>query len=311
MPLLVVLAGGVGAARFLQGLAKTTDPRDLVVIINTADDFELYGLHISPDVDTITYTLAGIIDEAKGWGIANDTFNFLEMMGRYGLPTWFKVGDQDLATHVLRTMLMKSGKSLTETTNAIRERLQVRSKILPMTNDRVTCFIRTPSDEIHFEEYYVKRGFQDEVVAINYRGLDDAKPAPGVIESIMKADAIVIAPSNPLVSIGTILRLRGVRDALKLTEARILAVSPIVGGVAIKGPADKMLAAMGIEVSPFGVASLYQDFLDVMVIDTIDSGLRERINQLGIEVIATNTLMKKMEDKIVLAEAVVRGLRTA
>ncbi len=306
--MLVVLAGGVGAARFLQGLAKIVDPKELVVITNTGDDLELYGLHISPDVDIITYTMAGIVDEEKGWGIANDTFNFLGMAERYGLPTWFKIGDFDLATHIFRTMIMRSGKSLTEATRSICDHLKLQCKILPMTDAKVACLIRTGAEEIHFEEYYVKRGFQDRVEEIIYQGFDKADPAPGVIDSVMEADGIIVAPSNPLVSIGTILRIRGVRHALQQTKARVLAISPIVGGAAIKGPADKMLAASGVEVSPFGVATLYKDFLDVMVIDLVDQGLREMIHRLGVEVVVANTIMKKLDDKIALAEVALRGV---
>jgi len=304
----VVLAGGIGAAKLIEGLVRLVDEQELTIITNTADDFELYGLHISPDLDIVTYTLAGIVNREKGWGMANDTFNFLAMAEKYGLPSWFKIGDMDLATHMFRTQMMSEGKSLTDATQMICRRLGLRCTILPMTNDKVECRVRTATEEMHFEEYYVKRQSGDPIEAVIYRGFDRAKPAPGVIAALETADGIIVAPSNPIVSIGTILKVKGVREALGRVRAKTLAISPIVGGAAIKGPADKMMAAMGVEVSALGVASLYRDFIDTMVIDRVDAYLSDRIRDLGLEVIVTNAVMSTLEDKVALAESALRGV---
>ena len=302
--MIVALAGGVGAARFLTGLTKLIPQDQLTVIANTGDDIELFGLHISPDIDIVTYTLAGIVDEEKGWGIRGDTFYCLEMLRKQGNPTWFNLGDRDLATHIHRTQRLKQGATLTQITSEISMALGLKTKILPMSNDRFETHIRTSDGLIHFEEYFVKRQFRDEVLGVEFVGASTAKPSPGVIESILEAERVIICPSNPVVSIGTILAIEGIRDALRRTNARVIGVSPIVGGAPIKGPADKMLRYLGLEVSAYSVAKLYADFLDVFLIDITDS---EQLNQIGalcIEVKAANTVMKSMDDKVRLAQAV-------
>jgi len=302
---ITALAGGVGAAKLLQGLVQAVDPREVAVIVNTGDDAEFYGLHVSPDLDIITYTLAGIVDESKGWGVKGDTFHCLEMLRRYGYETWFMLGDRDLATHIHRTLLLKRGLRLSEVTDLIRKSLGVKARIIPMTDDRVGTYIVTDKGTMHFQEYLVKRGARDRVVNVVFKGIENAKPAPGVIESILESEGIVICPSNPIVSIGPILSIKGVREALKRTEAKVVGISPIVGGATIKGPADKLMRGLGIEVSAYGVAQLYSDFLDYFIIDNVDRALAERIENLGIKVIVTNTIMRSMEDKVRLARLVV------
>jgi len=302
--MITALAGGVGAARFLQGLTTLVKGDELTVIVNTGDDIELFGLDISPDIDIVTYTLAGIVDEEKGWGLKEDTFNCLSALQTYGFETWFKLGDKDLATHIRRTHLLKSGFRLSSVTNDICQALGLRLRILPMTEDKFETVIVTDKGRMHFQEYLVKRAAQDKVLGVEFSGAVTARATPGVIESILESDAVIICPSNPIVSIGTILSLKGVKNALMKTEAKIVAISPIVGGVPVKGPADKLMRSLGLEVSAFGVAGFYKDFLDTLVIDSVDKAQKERIQHLGLNVVVTNTVMKTLQDKIQLAQAV-------
>jgi len=302
--MIAALAGGVGAARFLQGLVRIVSEKEVTVIVNTGDDIELYGLHISPDLDIIMYTLAGIVDEEKGWGIRGDTFHCLETLQKYGHETWFNLGDRDLATHIYRTHQLKHGLSLSEVTSRLCQALGLSVKILPMTNDRFATKIATESGAIHFQEYLVKRGAQDKVMNVVFEGAEEVQPAPGVVGSILKSDMVIICPSNPIVSIGTILSVKNVRNALRETKARVVAISPIVGGRPIKGPADKLMQGLGLDVSAYSVAKLYQDFLDAFIIDRVDEAEKEHIESLGAEVVVTNTIMKNLEDKMQLAKAV-------
>ncbi len=307
MPCLITaLAGGVGAAKFLTGLSMLVPPQDLSVIINTGDDIDLYGLHISPDVDIVAYTLAGIVDEAKGWGIRDDTFHCLSMLKSYGLEAWFNLGDKDLATHIHRSDLLSHGFSLSQVTDEFAGKLGLKTKLYPMTNQRVSTKIKTPQGWIHFEDYFV-RNQSKEVLGVQFEGAEQAKPAPGVLNAILNAQLIVVCPSNPIVSIGTILSIDGVREALRQTRAKVVAVSPIVAGAPIKGPADKLLHGLGLKVSAFGVAELYADFVDVFVIDRLDASEKERIERLGIKVKVTNTIMKSLTDKVNLAKVVLEG----
>lgn len=296
------LAGGVGAARILQGVVRVVSPEDVTVIVNTGDDMVLYGLNISPDIDIVTYTLAGIVDQEKGWGIENDSFGFLEQMRRYGHDTWFGLGDRDLATHINRTKLLKQGHSLSEVTRIHCNVFGVKTRIIPMTDQKFETHIETSKGLMHFEEYLVKHRADDMVQGVKFLGKESAKPAPGVIESILEADVVLIAPSNPIVSIGTILSLDGIREALVNTDAPVKGVSPIIGGKPVKGPADKLMSGLGYEVSALSVALIYRDFLDHFVIDTVDRGMVEKIIEMGISVSVTNTIMRTMEDKIALAE---------
>jgi LPPG:FO 2-phospho-L-lactate transferase len=301
---ITALAGGVGAAKLLTGLTKHVKQEDLTIIVNTGDDIQLHGLHVSPDLDTITYTLAGIVNEEKGWGIKDDTFQFLDASKKLGLETWFAVGDRDLATHVYRTELLGQGKRLSEVTATLCRAFGVGAKVLPMTDDPFETRIVTNSGTIHFQEYLVKRQAQDKVLGVEYVGADVAKPAAGVVEAVRDADLVVVCPSNPVVSIGTILSVNGVRDALRRGDARKVAVSPIVAGTPVKGPAGQLLRGLGLEVSAYAVAKLYADFLDVFVVDVADSAEKERIEKLGVEVRLTNTIMQSLDDKVRLAKFV-------
>jgi len=280
------------------------NPADLTVIANTGDDIELFGLHISPDVDIVTYTLAGIVDEDKGWGIKDDTFHFLDTLKSYGVDAWFNLGDRDLATHIYRTTKLRQGKTLTEVTADISRSLNLKIKILPMSNSHFETKIKTPIGTMHFEEYFVKHQFEPEVLGIEFDGVKSATAAPGVLEAISGADLVVVCPSNPLVSVGTILSVHGVREALRQTSARVVGVSPIVAGLAIKGPADRMLRALGFEASAVGVAGLYSDFLDAFVIDQKDAAEAERVEALGVEVVVADTVMRSLKDKATLAKTV-------
>jgi len=302
--MLVALAGGVGASRLLYGITKLIPPEKLTIIVNTGDDIEMHGLHISPDVDTVVYMLAGVIEESRGWGVRGDTFHCLEMLGRYGCETWFKLGDRDLATHIYRTMLLRRGIPLSTITDKIRKMLGVKSRVIPMTDDRVETWIITDVGEMHFQEYYVKRRFRDRVLGVVYRGIRDARPAPGVLEALRGAKAVVLCPSNPIVSIGPILALKGVREALMECEAEKVAVSPFVGSKPVKGPADRLMEGLGLEPSAYGVARLYADFLDKFVLDRRDIALKEKIEALGVEVVVADTLMKTPADRVRLAKVV-------
>jgi LPPG:FO 2-phospho-L-lactate transferase len=305
--MITALAGGVGAARFLTGLTQLVKKKDLSVVVNTGDDIEMFGLHISPDIDILAYTLAGIVDDDKGWGIKRDTFQCLDMLKRLGLPTWFALGDKDFATHVFRTELLKKGFTLSEVTDKICRALGVRVKILPMTNDRFETRIKTEDGSIHFEEYFVKRASKDKVLGVEFIGVTDAKPSPQVIDSIMNTELVIVCPSNPIVSIGTILSVKGIRNALQNTNAKVIGISPVVAGAPVKGPADKLLRGLGLEVSAFSVAKLYSDFLDTFIIDSADEAERNPIESLGIQVKVTNTIMKSFDDKVRLAKVVLEG----
>jgi LPPG:FO 2-phospho-L-lactate transferase len=270
-------------------------------IVNTADDETFFGLHVSPDLDTVTYTLAGVGDDVKGWGIAGDTFHTLEMLGRLGCETWFKLGDRDLATHIYRTMRLRDGATLTQVTAEIAYRLGVGWTILPMTDDTVRTWIETPSGIIPFQTYFVKNMAMDRILSIHYRGIEEARPTPQVVRSIKEAGAIIICPSNPIASIGPILGIPGMRDLIKNADAMVLAVSPIVGGKAVRGPAAKMLSELGVDPSPVGVAELYHDILDLIIIDNMDASYKEEIAAMGIDVVTTNTIMSTTVDKRALA----------
>ncbi len=299
--MIVVLAGGVGAARFLQGLVQVVPQERLTAIVNTGDDRDFYGLHVSPDLDIVMYTLSGIVDEVHGWGIRDDTYHTMQQLTTYGNEDWFMLGDRDLATHIHRTNLLRQGKSLSEITEELRSQLGLKLHILPMSNQAVTTHIQSPVGLLHFQEYMVKRKCADEVLDVVFVGASESHPAPGVLDAIKDAEAILLAPSNPIVSIGSILAIPGIHDALHEASGMIVAISPIVGGAPIKGPADKLMLGLKMEVSPVGVARCYRDFLDVMVIDKQDEHLLGAIEDLGIPAFATNTIMHNLESKKALA----------
>ena len=304
--MITALAGGVGAARFLSGLVRVVSEKELVVVVNTGDDIGLYGLHVSPDIDTVTYTLAGVVDEAKGWGIKEDTFHCLEMLRSFGYETWFNLGDKDFATHLHRTSLLRRGLKLSEATAEMCRVFGLKVRVLPMTDDSFETWVQTEAGLMHFQEYMVKRGAKDAVSSVKLIGVETAAPAPGVIDSILESQLVIVCPSNPIVSIGTILSIRGVREALERSSARKIAISPIVAGAPLKGPADKLMKGLGLEVSAYSVAHLYRDFLDTFVLDVADENEKERIEELGIKVVVANTIMKTLEDKIRLARIVVK-----
>ncbi|MCS7137715.1 MAG: 2-phospho-L-lactate transferase [Candidatus Caldarchaeum sp.] len=299
--MLTCLAGGVGASKLLTGLKHVMDPETGNIIVNTADDEIFYGLHVSPDIDTIAYSLAGLGDEVKGWGIRDDTFNALSMLSVYGVETWFRIGDKDLATHVFRTMRLREGASLTQVTREIAEKLGVSWRILPMTDDRVKTLVQTSEGWMPFQAYFVKHQHRPRIFGVKFEGIEKARPTKEVIESLTEAKHVVICPSNPVVSIGPILALDGVRDLLCEAEASVLGVSPIVGGRALKGPAAEMMEAMGFEASPAGVAAFYKDFLDVLVVDEVDRQHVEEVRAYGVKPAVTQTVMNNLEDKIRLA----------
>jgi len=299
------LAGGVGAARFLRGLVRVIDPARLTVIVNTGDDDEFFGLSVSPDLDTITYTLAGAVDAGKGWGLPEETFRCLAALGRYYSENWFGLGDADLATHLFRTQQLRQGKTLSEVTTAIAQAWNAQSAILPMSNDPVRTIVHTEAGALPFQEYFVKRRSEGNVRKVELCGIDTATAAPGVCDAIRSAHLVVFPPSNPIVSIGPILALPGVRSALRETAAPVAAISPLVAGKPIKGPADRLLGGLGVAVSAVGVAGLYRDFLDTFVIDTQDHQQKSLLEELGVSVIVTDTIMSDMEKSIALAQVVV------
>lgn len=303
--MITALGGGVGASKFLEGLLAIIGQEHLNVVVNTADDITFSGLRISPDVDTIIYRLCGIVDKQKGWGLKGDTFHCLKALGGFGLDTWFNLGDRDLATHILRTSLKQKGFTSSEITSKIAADLGLPNNvsILPMTDADVETWVVTCEGEIHFQEYLVKRKMDIEVNRVTIRGIDQAEPAPGVLEAIKESRVIIICPSNPIISVGPILQVHGIRKALEFSEAKIIGISPLIGGVPLRGPADRLMKGLGLRVSSTQIARLYQDFLDVMVIDTKDSSEAQEINEIGIESFVVNTLMADREKARALATA--------
>lgn len=301
------LAGGVGGSKLLIGLQDALAPGELTAIINTADDASMYGVYVSPDVDIVTYWLSGLADTTRGWGLKDDTFNVVDGFERLGADAWFRLGDADLATCLFRTNRMAAGATLSAVTDEIRRALGVASRILPMSDDPVRTRIVTEDGRtLEFQEYFVKERQEPPVREIRFAGIGDAKPAPGVIEAIRDARRVILCPSNPVVSLAPMLTLPGVRDALR-EHPDVVAVSPIVGGRAVKGPADKMLATVGTEVSAVGVARLYADFCNTFVLDNIDMADIEMIEQLGMRAVAVDTLMVDRERSIDLARALLRS----
>ncbi|HKZ09051.1 MAG TPA: 2-phospho-L-lactate transferase [Methylomirabilota bacterium] len=298
------LAGGTGAAKLLRGLAPLLPPGSLTVIGNTGDDAELWGLHISPDLDTVCYTLAGLIDERKGWGLRDETFHALEQMPRFGEPGWFGLGDRDLATHLHRTRRLREGEPLSAVTAGIAAALGVPARVLPMSDRPVRTRILGPEGWITFQEYFVRDKAQTEVRAVEYAGADVATPGPGVIEAIAEAHAVIVCPSNPITSIGPILAVPGFARALAATDARVVAVSPIVGGEAVSGPAGRLMAMTRLPVSATGVAQAYAAWLDVLIVDERDRGLTAEIAALGVKAVPAPTLMTDRATETALARRV-------
>jgi LPPG:FO 2-phospho-L-lactate transferase len=307
--LITVLTGGTGGAKFVDGLCQVVPPEELTIIVNTGDDLLWWGLYVSPDIDSITYVLSGMLSRERGWGVKGDTFFCLQHMGQLGQPIWFHAGDRDLAVHILRAKLMAEGKTLSEVTAEIADKLGVKARILPMSNSRVETRVGTPFGELSFEEYFVQRWYQDPVESIRFAGAADAEPAPGVLDAIMNADLVLVAPSNPVTSIGPILAVPGVRQALHKSKGKIVAVSPIVAGEAVAGPAGILMASQGLPVSVSGVAQAYHDFLDMLVVDVRDADAVDELTKSGLRVHVTKTIMRTSEDKADLAGAVLSAVR--
>ena len=301
----LILAGGVGAAKFIEGLANVVDPSLLKIVINTGDDIELYGLKICPDIDIITYTLANIIDKQKGWGVQDESFNSLNALTKFYDFKWFNLGDKDLATHIFRTDLFKKGYNKTEITSIICKRLGIKSQLIPMSNDDVQTFIKTKTETMHFEKYYIKYQCEPELLDISIHGIDKAKPEKHIIEYIKGAKKIIICPSNPIVSIGTILGLYGIKNALKKVKHKVIGISPIIEGATVKGPADKLMKCLGLEVSCIGVAKYYKEILSHFIIDNRDGESKPEIEDLGIHTYCYDTLMDSLEKKKALAQFVI------
>lgn len=307
---IVALAGGVGGAKLADGLYRVLPPDTLTVIGNTADDLEMFGVHISPDLDTVMYTLAGLANPAMGWGVVNDTFTTLGMLERYGEDVWFRLGDADFATHLKRTAGLRAGQRLTDVTASLTASLGIRARLLPMCDELVATEVETPEGWRDFQDYFVRRRHEDRVTQVRFAGIEQARMTPEVADALAQADATILCPSNPLVSIGPILAVPGLRDALVASPAVKVAVSPIVGGKALKGPADQMLAAQGMEVSAYGIARGYVNMLDALTIDLLDAADAPRIEGLGMAVQVAQTVMHNDTDRQHLARAVLAFAET-
>ena len=300
---ILALAGGTGGAKLALGLARSLAPDRLAIVVNTGDDECFYGLHVSPDLDTVMYTLAGLANPETGWGLAGETFNALGMLGKYGADTWFNLGDRDLATHIRRTELLRQGAALSQVTAELCQRLGVAHQVLPMSDDPVRTVISTEAGELPMQQYFVQRRSEPRVQSIHYEGADSARPSPAFLSALSQSDLVVFCPSNPFLSVGPILALPGVKERLKETgqERLCVAVSPIVGGAAVRGPAGKIMAELGHEVSCVGVAREYQGFCDLFVIDEQDVHLAQEIEKLGMKPVVTSIIMESEADKIARA----------
>ena len=300
----LALAGGVGGAKLALGLARVLSPEQLTVVVNTGDDEVFYGLNISPDLDTVMYTLAGIANPETGWGIAGETFNMLERLRAYGEDTWFGLGDKDVATHIRRTHLLRNGETLSQVTSKLAAALGVRQRIVPMTDDSLRTVVDTEIGSLAFQDYFVKHRSEPKALAVRFETDGDARPSPGFDVALNEADIIVYCPSNPYLSVAPILEVTGVRERIGQFSGKRVAVSPIVGGEAIKGPAAKLMAEFGVEPSCVGVAKQYVGLCDVFVIDDVDATRAREIESLGMDVLVCNTIMVSDEDKTTLARKV-------
>jgi LPPG:FO 2-phospho-L-lactate transferase len=294
--MLAALAGGVGAARFLRGLVRVVPAHDVVAIVNTADDDTFHGLHVSPDLDSVTYTLAGAEHPEQGWGLAGETFVCIDALERYGSSTWFRLGDRDLATHLFRTELLRSGATLSDATAAITRAWGVQTRLVPMTDDPVSTRItvRTAdggTTELRMQEWFVRDRAEPPVVAVRFEGAEAARPGPGVLDALEAAETVLICPSNPVISIGPILAVPGVRDVLRRRRDRVVGVSPIIAGAPVKGPADRLMQPLGVEVSCVGVARSYADVCGTLVIDAGDASRAPEVEALGVRAVVADTLM--------------------
>jgi LPPG:FO 2-phospho-L-lactate transferase len=299
--MIVVFTGGTGGTKLVQGLQQVVVPENLTVIVNTGDDLEWWGLHVSPDIDSVLYGLSDLLSRDRGWGVEDDSFRCLERMKELGQPSWFGLGDLDLATHLTRTAMLRAGKSLSTATAELASKMGIRARVLPMSDDRLSTMLDTTQGTLTFQEYFVRERHQVTVRRVRFEGAQCAHPAPGVVESIEMAEGIIFAPSNPVTSIGPILAVPGIRDALRQTKATITAVSPIVGGAAVSGPAGELMKMMGWECGIAGVARAYEDFLEVLVADKADEAAAASLRTESLRVVCTNTVMRSPDDKRELA----------
>lgn len=300
---ILALAGGVGGAKLCDGLQRVAG-ENLTVVVNTGDDFELHGLRIAPDLDTVMYTLAGIADPVNGWGVAGDTFNNLDMISQYGGEDWFRLGDRDLATHLLRTQMLRGKYTLTQATRNLAQALNVRANILPMCNETVATIVNTNAGELAFQEYFVHRRWQPVLKAYRFHGIEKARVTPEITAAFQTAHAIIFCPSNPFVSIEPILSVKGMRDLLQKTRVPKIAVSPIIGGEALKGPAGKMFHELGREPSAYEVAKMYRGVIDRFVLDRVDEAQAPAIKDLGMRVWVTDTIMRDVTERERLAREI-------
>ena len=297
------LAGGTGAAKLLRGLAACLAPRDLTIIGNTGDDTEVWGLHVSPDLDTVTYALAGLLDVERGWGRADETFHCREAMAALGAPTWFSLGDRDLATHLARTAALRAGETLSGVTARLAAQLGVAARLLPMSDEPVRTRVRTTEATLSFQEYFVRDKALGEVVAVDYAGATDARPAPGVLAALADAELVVVCPSNPVTSVGPILAVPGIAAALAAAR-RVVGVSPIVGGAPVSGPAGRLMRARGLDVSPLGVAAAYAPWLRTLLIDPRDRGVAPALERAGVGAVVADVMMTDRGREVALARRV-------
>ena len=307
----LALAGGVGGAKLALGLSNVLSPEELTIVVNTGDDEVFHGLHVSPDLDTMMYALAGLTNQQTGWGVMGDTFNGLEMLGRYGNPAWFNLGDKDLATHIKRTQLLREGYTLTEATRELCSHLGIRHPIVPMSDDTVSTIVDTDEGDLPFQVYFVRRHCEPVAGAIRFLGAEEAQASRAFIDALEQAEALVVCPSNPFLSIEPFLAVPGVRDRISSFKGCRMAVSPIVGGQALRGPAAKLLAELGHDVSCVGVARHYQGLCDIFLIDEVDSAQAPAIEALGMRAAITNTVMDTDWDKTRLGIRVLELLEEA
>ena len=300
----LALAGGVGGAKLALGLRDILDEESLAIVVNTGDDEEFFGLHVSPDLDTVMYTLGGIANPDTGWGISGETFRSLNRLRQYGVDTWFNLGDLDMATHIRRTQLLGQGNTLSEVTNSLCSSLGIAHSIFPMTDDTLKTIVITEISEMSFQEYFVKNRCDPRVVSLRFDSPSECSPSPGFVTALNESDLLVFCPSNPFLSVDPILAVPGVRKKIENFRGARIAVSPIVGGEAIKGPAGKILRELGHEVSCVGVAKRYIDLCDVFIIDNVDADLASTIEKLGMRVVVTNTIMNNDQEKRTLAQEI-------
>lgn len=305
--MIVALCGGVGAARFLSGLVTVIEESDVTAVVNTGDDLVLHGLSISPDLDTVTYTLAGAINSEAGWGLGGETWNAMSALERYGGEAWFRLGDADLGTHLYRTQRLAAGASLSTVASEIAAAWAVGVRIVPMSDERVETRVMIGGDDVGFQHYFVGMQHAVPIERVRFAGVDDARPAPGVLEAISTADAVIVCPSNPIVSIGPILAVPGIHDVVQAHRDRTVAISPIVGGKALKGPADRMLVELGHEPSVVGVARLYASLAATLVIDEVDASMAADVEREGVRCVVTGTVMNDAASATALADTAIEA----